>query len=397
MKILHVIASMDPEGGGVSQALRNIIPELDKLGVSSVVASLDHPSASYLGKDIFQIIALGPSITSWRYSSKLIPYLKKNSSNFTHVIVHGLWQFHGYAVWHVIQNKIRRGKSTPKFFIIPHGMLDPYFQKAPERKLKALRNLLIWNLFEAKIINQANGILFTCETELRLARETFPNYKPTKELNVSFGIQPPPLKTEVLESALFSSFPQIKSNNYILFLGRIDSKKGVDLLIKAYENVYCNDLNDEQIPYLVIAGPGIETEFGKNLKKVVDSNEKLSKLVIFTGMLKGHAKWALFYNCEVFVLPSHQENFGIAVAEAMACNAPVLISNQVNIWREIFNSGGGLIANDNLQGTIELLSVWRKLSASEKQSMGQKARLCFENQFSITPATKILFQTLLMN
>lgn len=397
MKILHVIASMDPEGGGVSQALRNIIPELDKLGVSSVVASLDNPSAIFLGKDIYPIVPLGPAKTSWRYSAKLIPYLENNCSNFTHVIVHGLWQFHGYAVWHVISKLRKQVRNAPYYFIMPHGMLDPYFQKAPERKLKAVRNLLIWHLVESKIVNQANGLLFTCETELILAKETFSNYKPKLELNVSFGIQPPPPKSEVRESVLYSNFPQLQSKSFILFLGRIDSKKGVDLLIKAYENVYCNLTNDEQIPYLVIAGPGMESTFGIYLKKMLVANDKLNKQVIFTGMQKGHAKWTLFYNCEAFVLASHQENFGIAVAEAMACNAPVLISNQVNIWREIFNGGGGLVANDNLQGTIELLSNWRKLSALEKQNIGQKARLCFENNFLISPATQKLYQTLLLN
>ena len=397
MKILHVIASMDPEGGGVSQALRNIIPELDKLGVSSFVVSLDNPSSNFLVKDIFPIVALGPAKTSWRYSSKLIPYLENNCSNFTHIIVHGLWQFHGYAVWHVMRNFRKQNKTKTKYYIMPHGMLDPYFQKAPERKLKAIRNLLIWNLFEAKIINQANGILFTCETELLLAKETFPNYNPKQELNVSFGIQPPPPKTQVLDSTFFSKFPQLKDKNFILFLGRVDSKKGVDLLIKAYETVYCNLNKKEQIPYLVIAGPGVETSFGSDLKKMVYENDMLNKHVIFTGMQKGHEKWTLFYNCEVFVLPSHQENFGIAVAEAMACHVPVLISNQVNIWREISNRGGGLVANDDLKGTVELLSKWQKLLPTEKQIIGEKARLCFESQFSISPAAQKLHQTLLLN
>ena len=397
MKILHVIASMDPEGGGVSQAVRNIIPELNQLGVSSVVATLDDPSAIFLGKDLFPIVALGPSKTSWRYSPKFITYLKDNVSNFTHVIVHGLWQFHGYAVWHVLRNLRKQTKIETKYYIMPHGMLDPYFQKAPERKFKAIRNLFIWHLFESKIVNQANGVLFTCETELILAKETFENYHPKRELNVSFGIQPPPLKSEVLESNFYSNFPQLKSKRFILFLGRVDSKKGVDLLIKAYEEVYCKSTYQEEIPHLVIAGPGLETPFGIDLKKMVEENNKLNNHVIFTGMQKGHEKWTLFYNCEVFVLPSHQENFGIAVAEAMACKIPVLISNQVNIWREISNSGGGIVANDDLNGTVEILSKWQKLLPKEKQSMGEKARLCFESQFSISPAAQKLHQTLLLN
>ena len=111
-------------------------------------------------------------------------------------------------------------------------------------------------------------------------------------------------------------------------------------------------------------------------------------------MLSGEAKWGAFYHCDAFVLPSHQENFGIAVVEALACNKPVLISNQVNIWREIQAEGAGLVADNTEEGTKKLLSGWMDKSVSDKSEMGNKARRAFEKLYAIGPAAKHLMDTL---
>ena len=100
-------------------------------------------------------------------------------------------------------------------------------------------------------------------------------------------------------------------------------------------------------------------------------------------MLTGDAKWGAIYGCEAFVLPSHQENFGIAVVEALACRKPVLISNQVNIWREIESSGSGIVADDTEIDTHQLLIQWLNLSTDEKQLMGQRARDSYETYFQM--------------
>ena len=112
--------------------------------------------------------------------------------------------------------------------------------------------------------------------------------------------------------------------------------------------------------------------------------------VTWTGMLEGDLKWGAFRAAEVFVLPSHQENFGMAVAEAMACECPVLISNKVNIWREIQADGAGLIAEDNLEGTISLLTQWLSKSPDEQKEMRQNAQRCFYERFELTRSLKKL-------
>src|SRR5690606_5299731 len=120
----------------------------------------------------------------------------------------------------------------------------------------------------------------------------------------------------------------------------------------------------------------------------------LKQAVHFTGMLSGDSKWGAFYGCEAFILPSHQENFGIAVVEAIACGKPVLISNQVNIWPEIESAGGGILAEDNLAGTVKLLETWLNSSKEEKMIMGKSAKRCFEVKFDIDTNAKKFFEAI---
>jgi glycosyltransferase involved in cell wall biosynthesis len=84
------------------------------------------------------------------------------------------------------------------------------------------------------------------------------------------------------------------------------------------------------------------------------------------------------------VLPSHQENFGIAVAEALGCGLPVLISDKVNIWQEVRSHGAGLVAPDTLQGVEQLLNEWLALTLVQRQAMRDCARELFRAQFTVS-------------
>jgi glycosyltransferase involved in cell wall biosynthesis len=132
---------------------------------------------------------------------------------------------------------------------------------------------------------------------------------------------------------------------------------------------------------LVMAGPD-QTGWVASLK---ESAQQLgvAERIVWTGMVRGDLKWGAYYACEAFVLPSHQENFGIAVVEALACAKPVLISNKVNIWREIEQDGAGMVADDTYAGTCRLLEAWHALSDSAKQTMGQNAARSFQRRFNV--------------
>ncbi|MGV3558410.1 glycosyltransferase [Larkinella arboricola] len=400
MNILRIIGSMDPASGGPCQGIRNSCNELQKMGVHNEVVCLNRPDADFLGKDSFPIHAVGPGKGPWNYAPKLIPWLSENIGRFDAVIVHGLWLYPSYAAIKALKRfKARQSGPTkgvgkvPRLFIMPHGMLDPYFQKAEGRKLKALRNWLYWKVIEGDVVKQADGVLFTCQAELELARTTFSPYRPSQEINVGYGIVTPPAFDLEMRKTFLDKCPGLGEQPYWLFLSRIHQKKGVDLLVEAYRNILLKqqELGGE-IPKLVIAGPKLETAYGQKIRQMVDDDPLLKKNVFLPGMLAGNAKWGAFYGCEAFALPSHQENFGIAVVEALACDRPVLISDQVNIWREIEAARCGIVTPDTLEGTQQALTTWLRLSTAEKEKMNQRARAAFEREFAIPAAAQRLWE-----
>jgi len=392
MKILHIIGSMDPKSGGPCQGIRNSNTEMAKLGTTREVVSLDPPDAAFLGMDDFPVHPLGPTTGVWQYTPKLKPWLLTNLSRFDVVIINGIWIFSSYMAWKTLKIiKKQQPNKAPRLFIMPHGMLDPYFQRARGRRFKAIRNWFYWHIIENKVINDADGILFTCKMELMLARQAFSGYKPQKEINVGYGIVAPPEYNMGMYNTFIEKCKGLENKPYLLFLSRIHIKKGVDLLIKSYAAIVNEaGTNGREIPKLVIAGPGLDTAYGKKTLNLVNSYPEIKDSVLFPGMLTGDAKWGALYNCDAFVLPSHQENFGIAIVEAMACQKPVLISNQINIWIEIKDSNAGIVVADTFDCTKKMLQQWLNLSLDEREKMGHKASDLFKHLFNVE-ATSVAF------
>jgi glycosyltransferase involved in cell wall biosynthesis len=169
-----------------------------------------------------------------------------------------------------------------------------------------------------------------------------------------------------------------------LFLGRIHEKKGCDLLIHAFAKAAALDPELQ----LVIAGP--DTSGWKQFLVSLASALGIAEKVHWPGALESDAKWGAFRSAEAFVLPSHQENFGIAVAEALACRKAVLISDKVNIWREIVEDGAGLVGIDTIEGMVSVLATWVNSSARDREIMSNRARETFLHRFEITKTAESL-------
>lgn len=123
-------------------------------------------------------------------------------------------------------------------------------------------------------------------------------------------------------------------------------------------------------------------------------NLKVADRITWTGMIDGDIRWGALRAAEIFVLPSHSENFGIVVVEALACGVPVLISDRVNIWREVVDGGAGMVAPDSLAGTAQLLQAWTNLSAPEQHEFRSRTVECFRNNFEVSHAANLLIGTL---
>lgn len=333
------------------------------------VACLDAPDHAWHAAYPAPVHALGPAKLGYRYSPTLLPWLRANRQRFDAVIVDGLWQYHGLAAWRALS-----GTDTP-YFVFTHGMLDPWFKRT--YPLKHLKKWLYWPWAEHRVLRDARAVLFTCEEERRLARESFWLYK-ANEIVTAFGTDSPPDDDDSqLANGFFAAYPETHGKRLFLYLSRIHEKKGCDLLIEAFARVAI----DDPTLHLIMAGPD-QTGWASALKAQAQ-RLGVADRITWTGMLQGDAKWGAFHAAEVFCLPSHQENFGIVVAEALGCGKPVLISDKVNIWREIEADGAGIVRPDTVEGTADALRTWLALTPEAQDRMRAAGRQCFENRYRI--------------
>jgi glycosyltransferase involved in cell wall biosynthesis len=375
MKILRSIHSLNPATGGPLESIKQSSIVLAARGHHVEIVCLDSPDQPWLREFPVPVHALGPG-GNYGYTSRFVPWVKDRHRNFDAVIVHGLWLYNGFGVWRGL-----REASTP-YFVFPHGMLDPWFKRA--HPLKHLKKILYWLAIEHRVLRDAAAVLFTSEEERRLAGESFRPYR-CNEVVVNYGTAAPDVDLAWVREDFFNAFPRLREKRIMLFLGRLHEKKGCELLIEAFSTV-----GDSAI-HLVIAGPCADQNYLARLQRLA---AKSAKPVTFTGMLSGTLKWGAFAAADAFVLPSHQENFGIAVAEALACATPVLISNKVNIWREIENDCAGYVDNDDLAGITRLLERWIATAEPERQTMRANAKKCFTQHFEINRATDSLLSVL---
>lgn len=380
MRWLHVLPSLDPRFGGPIQGVRNIGLRLCQEGHSVEVVTLDDPTEEFLREFPLVVHALGPSKGNYRYTKSLVPWLRMHALEFDAVVINGIWQFSSFGAWRALRN------TGVPYFVFTHGMLDPWFKQA--YPFKHLKKWLYWPWADYRVLRDARGVLFTCNEERLLARQSFWLYR-AREQVIGYGIHPPPADEKTLSDAFFDRYPRLKNKRIVLFLGRIHEKKGCDVLINAFARV----ASSSSALSLVMAGPD-EHGWTKDLK-ILAQTLGVSERITWPGMLQGDLKWGALYASDVFILPSHQENFGIAVAEALSCKLPVIISDKVNIWREIQQEGAGIVDTDTVEGTERSLKLWLTLSSGERRQMGLRAEQCYLQHFNIDSMTGKLLDVLM--
>jgi glycosyltransferase involved in cell wall biosynthesis len=373
LKILRSVFSLDPRDGGVTEAVRSTTVALQALGHNVDIVTLDEMGEPFLADFPARTHAVGKWAKRYGYTPRLHQWIADRGRYYDVGIVEGLWNHASIGGGQGMR------KAGLPYIVFPHGMMDPWFRT--QYPVKHIAKQLFWWGLQGRVLSDAAAVAFTCEEEKRLARGVFsgPAYR---EEMVSLGIADvPPTAPKPL-----AAFPK---SPYLLFMSRIHPKKGCDLLIRAFADLARHDADLE----LVMAGPD-QVGWQRDLMNLAHSLG-IEDRVHWPGMLQGSEKWAAIQGCEAFILPSHQENFGIVVAEAMACGKAVLTTDKVNIWREVEASGGGLVENDDDAGILRLLRRWHGMTEQERQNMSEKARAGFRNHFHIDAAARDLERLLL--
>ena len=250
--------------------------------------------------------------------------------------VHALYLFHDWAT-----SRYSRRFGKP-YILMPHGALDPFIYRRHR-----WRKLAVESAFQNEMSRRAAGLHYTSAEEWKLARSRVSN---PRGCILSIGVDlddvadlPPP-------QALRARYPMIGDRKVVLFLGRLSYKKGIDIVIRAFAEI----AKQRDDVFLVLAGPdgGV-----REASEALIAQCGLGERCLLTGIALGEEKRIVLGGSDIFVLPSHSENFGIAVAEAAACGIPVVISDQVNIWRSFHDAQAGLTASPTVDGFVRHLKL----------------------------------------
>lgn len=372
-KVLHFIRSVNPSLGGPIQGIKALHTNQERF-LDVGVVSLDSADDPWVKDFPLPLYPVGPGHGLYGFSGSAFAKLSSQIERVDAVVADGLWQYSS-----VLARRFAIHKGA-KLYTFTHGMLDPWFKK--QYPFKHLKKCLYWPMGDYRVLRDSSKVLFTTQLECDLARKSFKWLYRANEFVLGLGCPPPPPKSALQTEAFYSIFPEAREKKVILFLSRIHEKKGCDIGLKAFARTFARD--DSFV--LVMAGPG-HSSYIENLKNLA-KEVGVEKRVFWPGMVSGDVKWGAFYNSEAFILPSHQENFGIVLAEALACGLPILTTCEVNIFQEIEKFKAGLISSDDVYGTVAIYDKFMKMKAQEKMELRKNSVECFGKCFNIVGASK---------
>jgi len=326
LKVLHVVADLDPLRGGAGTACLGMARVMARRGHQVRIVTTDRGYAPQPGQQdpALEIEALpgswpaffGTSWPLWRRLREIVPKVDV-------VHLHALYLFHDWAAARFCW---RYGIS---YIVTPHGALDPFIYRRHR-----WRKSIVEVGFQNEVSRRAAGLQFTTAEEWRLARPQSGN---ARGCIIPLGIELEGFDRLPPRAALRARYSVIGDRKVVLFLGRLAYKKGIDIVIRAFSEV----ARQRDDVFLVIAGPD---DGMRASAEVLVAECGMAARCLFTGMVSGEEKRLVLGGSDFFVLASLSENFGISVVEAAACGIPVTISDRVNLWREFRDAGAGLAA-----------------------------------------------------
>ncbi len=381
MQILSAINSLNPADGGPVECVMQLQRNMMNLGHSLQVITCDGPDAPWNKNLPFGPIFIGRGDKPEKNPLRIASALSRVLNDFDASLLHGIWTRQNIGF-------LRAWKGQTPYAVFPHGMLDPYFIKY--FPFKHLKKAAYYKTICVPLLRDAHAVLFTCEEERRLANTS---YKPIvgRRVVVRYGIDDPTFRLNNYRGRLTEwADTTSRGKDVVLYLGRIHPKKGCDLLIKAFAKA----AEQDQSLHLAMVGPdaGGWTSQLKALAESLGVAHSISSL----APAYQYEKWFLYNIASVFILPSHMENFGMAVAESLSQCCPVLISDKVNIHASITRHNAGYVEVDTFDGTLALLRHWSTTPAEKRLVMKKNARQLFLNEFqAIQTAQDLLdvFQT----
>ncbi len=370
MKITHCISSIDESTGGPARSVTHLVEEFGKIDPISEVNLFTLESENPLLSGFSN-----PKLKLKFFEAKFIGYSKELKINLQSIPT---LLFHGHGIWQIPAHQmatIARKRKIP-YLISIRGMLEPWSMQQSKIKKK-----IAMQLFQHKDLKKASCLHATGQFELESIRNL--GYKnPIADIPNGIKINEFPQKKYVAG----------KTKKTILFLSRIHPKKGIEILINAWQSL---DSALKENWCIKIAGNG-EEDYIKQLNALIQE-VGLSGSITIIGAKFGQEKIATYHEADLFVLPTYSENFGIVIAEALCCGVPV-ITTKGTPWQELETENAGKWIAIGEMPLRDALHEMMNKSDLEREIMGRKGRKLVEENYSIESVAQkfiLLYQWIL--
>ena len=381
MRVLHVIPSLSAKHGGPSVALPLIARSLVQSGVAVDVATTDDdgpggrlevPIEQRVQQDGYGLFYFRKQTEFYKVSLPLHRWLQRHVCDYDLVHIHALFSFASVSA-----ARAARRAGVP-YIIRPLGVLNRWGMQNRRRRLKSLS----FKFVERPILKHAAAIHYTADAERQEAEQAGARATaavlPLGIDVCQFGHLPP-------ASVFLERFPLARGREVVLFLSRVDAKKGFDLLLPAFSQVRARRPG----ALLVVAGNG-HVDYVNQLKAEAEQLG-IGQDILWTGFLGGTEKLAAFSAASVFVLPSHSENFGIALVEALAAGLPCIATGGVAVSEQMQKYAAGVVAPAEIGPLADAMDQVLG-DASLRARLGSNARQMANEEFSLATMGKGLLR-----
>jgi glycosyltransferase involved in cell wall biosynthesis len=340
----------------------------------------DMPQGVPVEQEGFRVLYFPKQTEFYKVSIPLLNWLCRNVTKYDVVHVHAVFSFStlaaGWACW------LRR---VP-YIVRPLGVLNAWGMNNRRRWIKTLS----FRLLDKQLLDHASAIHYTSAQEADEAARLGLRARPVV---IPLGMDLGPFSSLPSPELFTARFPETAGRPIILFLSRLDPKKNVELLLEAMARLGSEESNlirpnpTESAPLLVIAGSGAPVYVAELKARALALG--LEKEVIWVGHLDGDMKLAALAAATVYVLPSHSENFGVALLEALAAGSPCVSTPGVALAVEAANEEAVLLSEADPQKLAEMLK--RLLSnPSERHALGVAAAQMAQTKYSSAAASESL-------
>ncbi|MEQ8384381.1 MAG: glycosyltransferase [Coleofasciculus sp. A1-SPW-01] len=370
MKILQVVPSLAKEKGGPTQIILEMVHSLGECGITVEIVTTNDNGSNLLNVPLHQRIEyekvpvwffprFSPPIKDFIFSADLTKWLWQHLADYDIVHTHYLFSYAPTCA-----AVIATYQRIP-YIATPYGMLTEW--AINNQRLKKQ----IYSIIERYNLNRAVAIHCSTAEESKNVEEFNVN---TQNIVIPYGIHLPNYQSNA-KQCIHKIYNVYSKKKIILYLSRIHYKKRPDLLIKALRK-----LNEQDYDFhLILAGSG-EPDYVNHLKKLVAS-VGLTKHTSFAGFVTGEDKNLLLQGSDIFVLPSFSENFGVAVAEAMAAGLPVIVTPGVQISPEIAEAKAGLVVEGDVETLADAIATLLN-SPHLRHELGENGKRLVSHRYS---------------